>query len=349
MATTRVERSSPTAPPRSPAYPAGDRVGDVTVGTGTGASDAPPPAGGRGGRPCGVVLVMFEEVPRRELLDALRDQVDWLIVVDNSITPAIREQVKQQCAQSPVRYALLQSPENLGTARGFNAGALAAKSHGCETVFFLDGDAVVTPGFFQSQIRMLETIEANDRIRVGALTSIVSDDSPSMDPPAIARAWSPVRTIITSGSLVRVSTFESAGRFNEKLFVEGVDFDFSRRMRASGHVLARVNRVLVRQPFGRPLRAESSRVRALERLYAEYHYVAILAGLSNSYLTRLSRYSVARRAELVRGLRADETVGFRWGTLSRMARWASMVGALVVDSISSGNVTYLRLMFADNP
>ncbi len=347
MAASRVEPPSHWAPPDVPQARRGKHAVDLRVGMPATKSPEFSQVDTLG-RPTGVVLVMFEEVPRRELLDALRDQVDWLIVVDNSVSPAMQEQVKLQCATSPVPYVLLQNGENMGTARGFNAGARTAKSQGCETVFFLDGDAIVSPNFFRSQIAMLADIESKNGIRVGVLTSIVSDDAPSMAPPSLARAWSPVRSVITSGSLLRISTFESAGEFNERLFVEGVDFDFSRRLRASGYVLARVNRVLVRQPFGRPLTADSSRVRALERLYAVYHYIAILAGLSNSYLTRISRYPVPRRAELVRGLRSDETTGFRWGTLARMTLWASMIGALFVDSISSGNVTYLRLMFTEH-
>jgi rhamnosyltransferase len=46
--------------------------------------------------------------------------------------------------------------------------------------------------------------------------------------------WRSVRTTITSGSLVRCEAVDQVGRFDERLFIDGVDHDFCLRCRRAG-------------------------------------------------------------------------------------------------------------------
>jgi rhamnosyltransferase len=290
-----------------------------------------------------VVVVTYERPLHPRLLDTLRDQVDWLIVVDNSTSPEPRREIEELCRSSPIPVDLIQNRANLGTAKAFNQGVESARAHGCETVFLLDGDALVESEFYEVARKLLETLEGGREVPVGVVVPIVSDESPSVRPPTVAGSWTPVRSIISSGALFRIALFDQVGGFSEQLFVDGVDFDFARKVRASGRVLARVNRVLVRQPFGQPIPSSSLRVRSLERVYSAFYVFNILLGRSNSFHTRLSHYNLSRRAELVRSVRRSNAPGSDSSGLRNLLQWSGVFATLLVDTLASLDPSYLRL------
>jgi GT2 family glycosyltransferase len=291
-----------------------------------------------------VVIVTFEETPDSDLLATLPGKVDHLVVVDNSETSESQTRVRERCGALTIPCSLIQTGENLGVAKAVNAGIRRARALGCELVFLLDGDAKVEPGYFQSQRNLLETLERQSNLAVGAVVPIVTDADPSSDPPSVSRDWTVVQSIITSGTLARISTIDAVGGFNESLFVEGVDFDFAARLRASGRSLVRINRVLVRQPFGAPVRPAGWLDRSMERLYSGFYYLQILAGRSNSFHTRLSRYSLQRRREYVRSFRVSNGAIFTDGRTWGLSQFIATFFSLAVDSIVNRDRSYLRLL-----
>ncbi|MFZ3356877.1 MAG: glycosyltransferase [Thermoplasmata archaeon] len=290
-------------------------------------------------------MVTHERVPDPHVWASLPGQVDLLVVSDNSVSSEIQTQILEACKASPVPYVLIQNRSNLGLARALNASVAAARARGCQSVYFLDHDAGVDPDYFQVQRSLLEDLEREAKVPVGVVAPIVTDPKPSLPAPSIGTIWTPVRSIITSGILMRVSTFDSIGGFNESLFVEGVDFDFAARLRSSGRTLVRINRAMVRQQFGHPLSETPLATRFLEHLYAGFYYAGVLLGRSNSFHTRLCHYSVSRRAELVRALVDPKSAMGSQRGIRRMIQWMGLLMALTVDSIASRDREYLRLAF----
>ncbi len=296
-------------------------------------------------RPSALIIVTHERVPDPHLWPKLLGEVDLLIISDNSVSEGIQSQIRELSRGSPVPCVLLQNGSNLGLARALNASVAAARSRGCESVYFLDHDADIDTDFFRTQRSLLETLERAPEVSVGVVVPIVTDPVPSLPAPSLAHQWTAVRSVITSGILMRVSTFNEVGGFNEALFVEGVDFDFAARLRASGHLLVRINRVMVRQQFGLPLSSAPLSTRAVERVYAAFYYLGVLAGRSNSFHTRLSAYSLSRREASVRSLEDPNSALGSRQILGRMRQQLGLIFALTVDAVASRNRTYLRLMF----
>lgn len=291
-----------------------------------------------------LILVTYERPPAPGLLNLLKGKVDWLIIVDNSTTPAVRDQIDAAVGELPVNHLVIHNPTNLGVARALNTGIESARVRDCESVYLLDGDALVEPDFFPAERACLESVEAIDGLNPGVVVPIVTDDAPAMDPPSARGEWTAVRSIITSGVFARISTVLAVGGFNESLFVEGVDFDFASRMRASGRTLVRINRVLVRQLFGAPVGTTRGSSRWLESLYGAFQYTGILVGRSNSFHTRLSSYSLQRRAEYVRSHRSL-LAQRRSGALPQAMAWVGVLSQLVVDALASRDPRFLRLAF----
>lgn len=303
------------------------------------------PSSARTSRPSAVIMVTCEAKPDPEFRAFLGGEVDLVVLVDNSTTPGVKSQIDEVRNLMPVPCVVIHNNQNLGVARALNIGVQVASEFGCQTVYLLDGDAVVDADFFRSERDLLERLEVELGGRLGAVVPIVTDPEPSVSPPSMARGWSPVRSIITSGTLVRLSTIRAVGGFNEALFVEGVDFDFSARIRSAGMILARVNRVLVKQPFGQPVSERPARLRLAEALYAAFYYLTVLAGRGNSFHTRLSRYSLKRRAEYVRAMRTPRGSPNASGWFVQAASWVGVIATLSVDAVASQNTAFLRLAF----
>lgn len=291
-----------------------------------------------------LVLVTYERPPASNLLNVLDGKVEWVILVDNSTTPAVQDQIDASSKALKVRHLVIHNSANLGMARALNIGIESARAHGCDFVFLLDGDATVEPDFFQTERECLATLERANRVNPGVVVPIVTDATPSREPPLVRGDWTAVRSIITSGVFARISTFQAVGGFNESLFVEGVDFDFASRVRASGRTLVRINRVLVRQLFGTPIQPAYWADRWLELLYTGFYYAGILMGRSNSFHTRLSSYSLERREELVRSYRSARPAGWA-GVAARAFSWFGLLSQLLVDSLASRDQRYLQLAF----
>jgi len=302
----------------------------------------------RDARPCALVIVTHEQRPDDRLWSAVSGEIDLLVVADNSTTERMQTLVREWVSTAPVPHVLLQSGTNRGLARAINESVAVARERGCETVVILDHDAVVGPGFFRSECQTLSELEAGALPTVGAVVPIVTDLDPSVPVPSLAHPWTPVRSIITSGTLTRISTFCSVGGLNDALFVDGVDFDFAARVRGSGRRLVRSNRVTVHQQFGEPLQIRSPFVRVLERVVTAFYFAGILAGRSNSYHTRLCRYNLQRRQELVRSMHDPASaMGARRGA-RRAMQWIGLFAALAVDSFATGDHRYLRLALSSD-
>ena len=294
-----------------------------------------------------LVLVTYERPPAPALLASLRGRVDLLVVVDNSTSPEAQAQIDAVCRDVPVDRTVVHNRKNLGTAQAFNIGIRAARAKECRWVYILDGDAEVEPEFFAAERELLRRAEQIAGLNPGVVVPVVSDEAPSLPLPQVAGEWSVVRSVIASGILMRVSTAEAVGGFNESLFVEGVDFDFAQRVRASGRRLIRLNRVLVHQSFGQPALPSDVLGRVLERVYALFYYCGILAGLSNSLHTRLSRYSLARRAELARYQRMRASLpATRWP--AKILVRAGLLAQLLVDTLTVRDRRFLALGFSES-
>ncbi len=296
-------------------------------------------------RPTAVVVVTYERPPSPGLWPSLTGAVDLLVVADNSTSAAAQAEVERQCRSSPVPCELVQSRANLGIARALNAGVAVARRHGCETVVLLDDDAVVPPDFFRAEREVLEQLERVGSVPVGAVLPVVTDLSPSLHVPSFPRPWVPVGTCITSGTLLRLTVFDAVGGFDESLFVDGVDVDFARRVRASGRVLVRVNTLVLHQQFGRALPAVSLRLRLIERAYALAYLAGLLVGRSNSFHTRLCRYTLARRTELARSVRPAAPEGSRPRPGAGVGQRLGVLATLLIDSLTTGDWNYVRLAF----
>jgi GT2 family glycosyltransferase len=183
-----------------------------------------------------------------ECLESLRG-LDYdncnVIVLDNASTDGSVEQIRERFPE----VEIMELGENLGFARGNNAGIRAALKRGAEYVWLLNNDTMVDPGALRA---MVERAEADPE--VGAVGSAIY----SVGEPERLLAWggyvnfllgrsrhflSPVPDekidFLTAASLLlRRSVLESLGLLDDGFFMYWEDADYCFRLRSAGWRLA---------------------------------------------------------------------------------------------------------------
>jgi rhamnosyltransferase len=185
-----------------------------------------------------------------ERLQALRRQVHTLFVVDNGSTNA---EMVHSVAQKTGCLVIL-NPENLGVAEALNQGARAAIEHGAQWLATFDQDSQVPPEAIAQLLGAYVALPEPGRVAILAMShrdrGTGRDYHRSGEILDETNRWRSVRTTITSGSLVRVSTFLEVGLFDTRLFIDTVDLEFCMRCRRHGLAVLESRDVVLAHSMG---------------------------------------------------------------------------------------------------
>jgi rhamnosyltransferase len=220
---------------------------------------------------CAVVVSHHPELAiLAELLDALAQQVDRVVVVDNaSPGPALRD----LCLQHP-NVEFLPLPENRGLAAALNGGigharAMPRVSH----VLLMDQDSVPGAGMVEALKAALDRL--SKVARVAAVGPRYRDPRENEDAGFVRISFPFNRKLrcggdcddvacdflITSGSLIPLGVLDAVGGMDDTLFIDNVDLDWCFRAAAAGYALYGVCAARMRHHHG----SERRRVPGLPR------------------------------------------------------------------------------------
>ncbi len=179
---------------------------------------------------CGVVVTYHPDPDVLENLERLRPQVEHLLVVDNGSSEA--ELAGVRAASGSLGFELIELVENLGIATGLNVGIRRAEALGSEWVLMFDQDSQVTDGFTSTLLDAFRRTEKRERLGILIPRYVDKRLGTAMD--AIREEDGTVETAMTSGTMMRMQTFQEHGLFVDSLFIDGVDHEYSLRARAAG-------------------------------------------------------------------------------------------------------------------
>jgi len=180
-----------------------------------------------------ILVTYYPDADVLQNLDALRPQVSHLLVVDNGSSPSALNSLRS--AAKTLNFELLENGDNLGIGAALNIGVRRAQSLGLPWVFLFDQDSRVTPGFVTAMQQTFTTSRWGDR-----LTLLVPSYMDMRSETPLPRQFLPsggLEFTMTSGSLFRTQTFAQHGLFAEELFIDGVDHEYSLRLRRAGLIL----------------------------------------------------------------------------------------------------------------
>jgi GT2 family glycosyltransferase len=190
----------------------------------------------------GVVAIVVTYKPDMKRLDenlsATEPQVTCALAYcndaeDSPVLPAFLEE--RGCVYCP-------DQSNSGLAHALNEACRAAGALGARYVLLLDQDSVPEAGMVDGLLSCIsdgvalvspQIVDRNKREGKSADTSVV-----------------PIKRAITSGALVDLGAWERVGGFDERLFVDWVDYEFSCDLRLHGYKLLRNNSVALLHEMG---------------------------------------------------------------------------------------------------
>ncbi len=226
------------------------------------------------------------------VLDALGPQVDGVIIVDNGSTDY--EALATRWAGYE-HIEVVGLPDNRGIAVALNVGVTRARLEQPRWIMTMDQDTLVADGAVAGALRELSTLDETRRASC-ALVALRPRPQPASiwltryaDRLLVLGEFGPFlerRGVITSGNLVRADVARRV-RFNERLFIDQVDFDFCYSLRRLGLRVVQQQTITMDHILG-------ERYDDLERVHPYENAQRLY------YIARNSTYLVLRRRLLVR-------------------------------------------------
>jgi len=190
------------------------------------------------------VVVLF--YPEGDLLGRLKrvlPQVSRLIVLSND-----GEGPQRLAGLDTTRITHIQAQGNIGLAAALNQGLSEAAKVEYAWCLLLDQDTEVDADLVAG---LAETFLAcPTRESVGLLAPNYRSPGGKRLAYPSDKAWQSLETAVTSGSLVAISAVHRAGGMREAFFIEGIDIEFSLRIRAAGLKLIGSGRPLMTHGAG---------------------------------------------------------------------------------------------------
>ncbi len=188
----------------------------------------------------GTVVLFNPEPDVAQNIKSYLSHLSLLVVVDNSTIPclAIAETLKKNDS-----VLFISNASNMGIAAALNQGAREASLRGYHWLLTMDQDSYFEPPAIAS------FLEGPKEYPSAAILS----PFPRLQGKEACRKekeWEEVPYAITSGSLVNLGIYNELGGFDERLFIDYVDYDFCFRVRKRGYKIIRLNRIDLHHSLG---------------------------------------------------------------------------------------------------
>ncbi len=198
---------------------------------------------------CAVVVTFHPDSRVPANLIAIAAQGVSVIVVDNGSVGDELAALQESCAGAGM--TLVENGKNLGIATALNIGVRRACTLGAHWVALFDQDSRVTENFFATLTAAFAASRWGGRLGI-LVPRYVDSRLGTPLPPNLVECG--LEAAMTSGSLLRMSTFAELGFFVDELFIDGVDYEFSLRLRKAGYVIEECPEAVLLHSPGEPTR-----------------------------------------------------------------------------------------------
>jgi len=196
------------------------------------------------GSVCGVIVTWNPGPDLIHNVRVLRQQADACVIVDNASSGASQSILEELERQIPC--TVIRNPENVGIAAALNAGFRVAIENGHEWLVSFDQDSTITEEFIEA-LRDAARGSAN----TGLVCPIYLDRATRRVIPMPKTHSGDLLTTMTSGCLCHRAIFQAVGPFEEQLFIDSVDTEYSLRVRSMGLRLIQSERAVLLHSLGK--------------------------------------------------------------------------------------------------
>jgi len=188
-----------------------------------------------------IVLYNPDMVETLHNIKSCLPQVDKLFLIDNSDSPNASNFINDLNDRKIHYYYNLF---NQGIANALNKGLQYARDYNFDWLLLLDQDSTVPQGYIDV---LKQYIFFNETEKIGILAPIIKWGK-NIEFPRYVEKPQRILTAITSGSLLNMAVANIVGDFEEFLFIDWVDIDYSLKMGLKGyHIIQLPNIHLIHQ------------------------------------------------------------------------------------------------------
>lgn len=246
-----------------------------------------------------VIMLIYNHLPDEQSLRISENYANKVILINNNSNIEITNRLKKLIDMLGKKFSLIDYSVNKGISKAYNE-AVTNITKDIDYIFLFDHDAIFTSELF---IRTLKTLKTFKNERIGVIVPIVSDNYSLMGSKlGFSEEYSIIDNTITSGIFMRRDLFLSNGGYDENLFVEAADLEFTKRISKQGYLLVRMNTVLIVQEFELPVTGKKILFRIGNFIITIRSIIRIKFNNCNIYRTRMSFYNEVREKELNKNL-----------------------------------------------
>ncbi len=213
----------------------------------------------------GIVLYNPDPVRLKENIEAIRTQVEMIVLVDNASSDKNYLSVIDSD-----KIVLVKNTKNEGIAFALNQILQFAYDAGYGWVLTLDQDSVATDGMIQGLSKFLSH-------SVGIVCPYIKDRNFKRYFDDLDYDVREVKVCITSGSLTNVEAWKDVGGFDNYLFIDWVDWDFCYSLTEKGYKILQTRRACLLHELGEKTKyfhVGSHELFLLHRTPKRYYYIA---------------------------------------------------------------------------
>lgn len=183
----------------------------------------------------------------RENINSIYKQVDQVIIVDNH-SENVTEIEELMCQYTNVD--LEKNEQNRGIATALNQIFLISKKQGRSWVYTLDQDSISPSNIISDFLEIVEKDVAI--ISPHIYEEGLNQELKNFDSSKYKGLKEPyeVDLCITSGGLTSIAAWEKVDGFDEYMFIDYVDFDFSFSLREAGYRIIKVPSIFISHELG---------------------------------------------------------------------------------------------------
>lgn len=199
---------------------------------------------------CCIVVTFHPDKNLYKRIEAIRGQVDKLLIVDNYSSPSCISMIREISNKFDVE--IIENQENLGIAKALNQGfSHFKKFKKYSWVLTLDQDSYCYPDLVSQLVKSYE--ECTFKNEIGIIGTNYKEKTTGRILHKILfhhRCWEEVKNLPTSGCLTSMQAFNKIGCFRNDLFIDYVDTEYCMRLRRNGYRVIISSKIGMTHPLG---------------------------------------------------------------------------------------------------
>lgn len=193
----------------------------------------------------GIVLYNPNIIELKENINAIISQVDFIILIDNCSINIEEIELEYKNINN---VFIVKNEKNEGIAKALNQIINLCEQRRCKWVLTLDQDSVVPDNLIETYKKYLNLD------KIGIITPKIIDRNYLEEKKLLIKKSEPeyeyVEKCITSASFINIRICKEIKYFDEKMFIDLVDFEYCLRLRRAGYKILKLNYIALIHQLG---------------------------------------------------------------------------------------------------